>query len=159
MAERSLTAFVWWIGMCVCFCSGDLSVCHVAVDCSLLHCLLKFNIPQKMKVRTVIPNHLQFLLDSQGFIWFAFSFTPRHHWPISIILPVNKDLGDFGTSSRLRLAFFCQSWKGTENRKDPSQSSSARHREDSGLMAACHTHPGTEWGEEEEGDQCGRWQD
>lgn len=34
-------------------------------------------------------------------LWFAYSFTPRHHWPISTILPVNKDLEDFCSCSGL----------------------------------------------------------
>lgn len=62
MAKRSLTALVWRAGMCTCFFSGDMSIRYVAVDCSLLHCLLKCNIKKKKKVRTFIPNHLQFLL-------------------------------------------------------------------------------------------------
>lgn len=96
---------------------------------------------KKKKVGTFILNHLQFLLDSGDSIWyFLFLLHPdmAGQYPPSFQLTKT-----WKTSSEVvgHLASFCQPWKGPENRKDPFQPQSARHRGGSWVRAGHHAHP------------------
>lgn len=86
---RSLTTLVWKSEVYVHFCSQVhvmrlwlLSVTSVA----------KIKEKRRKESWDIHPQSSAFPVRLLR-LWFA--FTPRHHWPISTILPVNKDLEDF----------------------------------------------------------------
>lgn len=136
---RSLTTLVWWSRMFVHFCADDMSVCYVPVVA--LSYVICWSLISKKKSWTFILNHLQFLLDSRDSIWYSlFLLHPdmAGQYPPSFQLTKT-----WKTLSQVEghLASFCQPWKGTENRKNPFQPQSARHRGGSWVRAGHHAHP------------------
>lgn len=88
-------------------CTAVLKCTLCSCGCSLSHQLLKSKIKIFKKKEKRRKESWDIHPQSSAFpvrllrLWFAYSFTPRHHWPISTILPVNKDLEDFCSCSGL----------------------------------------------------------